>query len=133
MIRKIQLLFYELHRIFPRFKLWRICRALGIKPHKYQEDFALGCTDCLPEELAHQRQTGKTTAVMLRMLMVHPFTKYDALQIMQADADFNIRDRRRTWWYENDYKRMARKCYMANIPVVVSINLCDPPYGHRNR
>jgi hypothetical protein len=70
MIRKLKLLFYKLHRIFPRFKFWRICKALKIKPTTWQRDYALGRVERL--QYPAGRGNGKTTAVMLRLLMVYP-------------------------------------------------------------
>lgn len=48
----------------PRYKLWRICRAIGIKAYPWQRDFALQRR--LPiNELYGGRRNGKTLAVMI--------------------------------------------------------------------
>ncbi len=121
MKRQIQLLFYELHRIFPRFKFWRICRALGIKPYKWQRDYALGIMERL--QYPAGRATGKTTAVMLRLLMVYPGKPFDVEAILRADPDFDVTKRGRMWWYDGEYKRLAHTCARANIPVTLRINI----------
>lgn len=124
MIRKIELLFYELHRIFPRFKLWRICKVLGIKPYKWQRDFALGRG---PLVYPKGRATGKTTAVMLRLLMIHPMrdplAPFAPLVCLREDPDFTTKNRHRMIWYEMEYNRLARKCYKARIPVNTTMRL----------
>jgi hypothetical protein len=121
MIRKIELLFYELHRIFPRFKLWRICKVLGIKPYKWQRDFAL---DRGPLVYPKGRATGKTTAVMLRLLMFYPFYgPFAPLAVLEDDPDFTTENRLRLIWYEREYNRLARECYKARIPVNTTIRL----------
>lgn len=121
MIRKLQLLFYELHRIFPRFKFWRICKALGIKPYKWQRDYALGCVGYL--QYPAGRATGKTMAVMLRLLMVYPGEPFDAQEILGTDPDYDTRYRARMLWYDGEYRRLANKCYRANIPVTLRLNI----------
>lgn len=119
--RMIELRFYELHRIFPRFKFWRICRALGIKPYKWQRDYALGKVAYL--QYPAGRATGKTMAVMLRLLMVHPYEPFNIQQIMAQDPDFLTGDRRRMFWYDGEYKRLANKCARVNIPVWTAVNI----------
>ena len=121
MIRFIQLLYFEIYRIFPRFKLRRICRVLGIRPYKWQKDFALGVYK--PLEYPEGRATGKTTAVMLKLLMVHPYTKFDALWILRNDPDFRTDIRARLIWYDGEYKRLSRKCFDAGIPVTLMFNI----------
>jgi hypothetical protein len=121
MIRKIELLFYELHRIFPRLKLWRICKVLGIRPYKWQRDFALGRG---PLVYPKGRATGKTTAVMLRLLMIYPFYgQFAPLDVLEDDPDFTTENRHRMIWYEMEYNRLARKCYKARIPVNTTMRL----------
>ena len=115
MKRRMELFFYRLHQTFPRFKLRRICRALGVRPLKWQRDFALGRG---PLVYPPGRATGKTTAVMLRLLMFGPcFTPFTPLGILQVDPDFTTTNRHHLVWYEQEYNRLARKCYAARIPV----------------
>lgn len=94
-----------------RWRLWRICRKLDIKPHPWQREFALGLTDSL--EYLSGRQLGKTIAVMLRLLML----RYDAslnlneiLCIVSQDPNFLIDSPERIEWYQQEYDRMARAC-----------------------
>lgn len=125
--RFLQLNFYELHRIFPHFKLWRICKALEIKPRPWQRDFALGKIDALPPEILYSRATGKTLAVMLRLLMVHPFEPFDRNGILTTDPDYVPTDYRRRGWYEIQYRRLAMICYKANIPVNMMVDAWQTP------
>ena len=48
-----------------RYRLWKICWAIGIKPYPWQRAFALGKTGS--DEFPQGRCTGKTMAVMLRI------------------------------------------------------------------
>ena len=119
-VRKIELLFYELHYKFPRFKLWRICRALEIKPYPWQRDFALGKTEIL--QYPTGRRTGKTMAVMLRLLMEHPLSSDNtALQILLNDPDYCKAHYRMLLGYDNEYARQALRCYKAHIPVRMNL------------
>ena len=100
-------------RHFPRYKLRRICKAIGIKPYKWQKEFAL-------DEFVHLiidygRGTGKTTAVMLRLLMQHPSAKFCAETVLTADPDYR-KDRMR--WYGDEYRELKNKCLAAGIPVI---------------
>lgn len=98
---------------FPRYKLHRICKAIGIKPHKWQKDFAL---DEFPRLIFdYGRGTGKTTAVMLRLLMQHPRSKFCAETVLIADPDYR-KDRMR--WYGDEYRKLKNKCLAAGIPVI---------------
>lgn len=133
--RRLQLMFYGLHRIFPRFKFWRICKALGINPYPWQKDFALGRTTRLPRKGTRFRQTGKTTAVMLRLLMIYPGQSADILKILRADPDFDTSSKIRLGIYERTYKVMAWNCYEAHIPVIMNPHIYQlhDQYRSRNR
>ena len=98
---------------WPRYKLRRICKAIGIKPHKWQKDFVF-------DEVVHLvpdygRGTGKTMAVMLRLLLQNPGAKFCAETVLCADPDF---DRSRLMWYGNEYRRLKNMCLDAGIPVI---------------
>lgn len=123
MIRFLKLCYFKLYRVFPRFKLWRICRVLGIRPYKWQKDFALGFME--PLKYPEGRATGKTTAVMLKLLMVYPYTKFDALWILRNDPDFRTDNRARLIWYDGEYKRLSIKCFEAGIPVMMMFHIYD--------
>lgn len=131
--RLLQLQFYGLHHIFPRFKLWRICKALGINPHPWQKDFALGRTTRLPRKVSRFRATGKTTAVMLRLLMICPGQSFDILKILRADPDFDTSNRMRLGWYDGMYRRMAWRCYEAHIPIITDHRIYQLHDHHRSR
>lgn len=103
-----------------KYKLWRIGKAIGIKPWKWQRAFALGLTDTLG---GHGRQCGKTMAIMLRLLMLPPdaedtFMRY----ILGLDPDYVTSIARRTMWYREEYKKLSICCDNAGIPVVMLAN-----------
>lgn len=131
--RWVQLRYYDLHRIFPRFKFWRICKALGITPHPWQKAFALGKTKRFPREATRFRATGKTTAVMLRLLMVHPGQSFDILKILRADPDFDTSNRMRLGFYDSTYRRMAWRCYEAHIPIITDHRIYQLHDQYSNR
>lgn len=129
MIRRIMLLFYELHYKFPRFKLWRICRVLKIKPYNWQRAFALGKTESL--QYPPGRATGKTMAVMLRLLMGNPNNSIgNEPEIMANDPDYCTADRHMLYWYGLEYRRLSILCYNASIPVRMDLNLIDLHPAH---
>ena len=100
-------------RHFPRYKLHRICKAIGIKPYKWQKDFVFDeFVHLIPDD---GRGTGKTTAVMLRLLMQNPRTKFSAETVLIADPDYN-KDRMRV--YGDQYRELKWKCLAAGIPVI---------------
>lgn len=103
----------------PRYKLWRICRAIGIKAYPWQRDFALRKRVPI-NELFGGRGNGKTMAVMLRLLMANPDSKTDSGWWYEIcyDADFDSSDTRRVRWYADEYKRFARQCADQGIPVI---------------
>lgn len=97
-------------RHYPRYKLFRICKAIGIKPYKWQKEYALApVIHCIPDL---GRGTGKTTALMLRLLMKPPSTAYEAETTLFSDPDFNLR---RIGWYTREYKRLSRICDSKGI------------------
>ena len=122
--RFLQLCRYRLYKLFPRFKFRGICKALGIKPYKWQKDFALGVVDRL--QYPEGRATGKTMAVMLKLLMLEPIKAYeslDYLEILRNDPDFNTHIRCRLMWYEGVYKRLSNLCYKKGIPVPMMLHI----------
>lgn len=82
-----------MHKHFKRYRLRKICKALGIVPYPWQRDFALGKTDTL--NAPEGRATGKTMAVMLRLLMVYPGKPMNALHTLRADPDFRTANKDR--------------------------------------
>ena len=104
-----------LHRHFKRYRLRKICEALDIVPYPWQRDFALGKTDHINQ--MQGRATGKTLAVMLRLLMVFPGDSCDPLSVLFKDPDFTTMQWRILAWYGNEHNRLAHKCKEAGIPV----------------
>ena len=97
-------------RRFPKYRLRRICKAIGIKPYKWQKEFALApVVHLLPND---GRGTGKTTAVMLRLLMQPPRTKFLLETTLCADPDYLPH---RLRWYRYEYKRLRSICASKGI------------------
>lgn len=107
-----------------RYKLHRICKALEIKPYSWQRDFALDQISYIP---SLGRCTGKTMAVMLRLLMINPEKRNGTIvanTVLEKDIDFHTRNARWCKWYANEYKRLSQLCTAAGIPVL--------PYSREN-
>lgn len=99
-----------------RYRLHQICMAVGIMPYDWQRKFALGETDVL--DVPPGRATGKTMAVMLRLLMAEPDLPgaHPAARVYFAfDPDWRPHD---TWcarWYYAEYRRLWKRCCDAEI------------------
>lgn len=104
-----------MHKHFKRYRLRKICKALDIVPYPWQRDFALGKTDTL--NAPEGRATGKTMAVMLRLLMAYPGKPVNALHTLLADPDFRTASLRMLYWYDSEYRRCTHACDRARIPV----------------
>ena len=106
----------------PRYRLWRICKAIGIKPYLWQRWFALGKIDQLPDDLVDMPCTGKTVAIMLRILMIpknNAAAWAEAGRCIQLDPDYYPNwDQNRLWWYSGEYRRLKNLCLSAGIPVL---------------
>lgn len=107
---------YKLQLVYPRFKLWRICKVLGVKPYPWQRDYALGRTDSIPAELTYIRASGKTTAVYMRLLMANPGQPIDIRVTLMQDPDFTTTRLRILTFYHDEYWRKANECAKNNIP-----------------
>ena len=104
-------------RISPRFRLRAICRAIGIKPYVWQRSFALGRINSLPGK--RTRGNGKTTAVMLRLLMLpDSATPQQAEKILACDPDWLNRSNSITCYkFWNTYNRLRVVCCCSLVPV----------------
>ena len=104
-------------RISPRYHLRMICRAIGLEPYVWQRAFALGRINSLPGK--RQRENGKTTAVMLRLLMLPPGAKpEDPERILAKDPEWFVGcDRARRYWFARKYHRLQLECDLARVPV----------------
>lgn len=102
-------LFVRVHRyLADRIRLRRICKRLGINPFPWQRRFALGLDDQL--EAQPGRQTGKTTAVMLRLLMMRKADYFEASKVLYCDPDFSNGFVSRCDWYSQEYRRLSELC-----------------------
>ena len=104
-------------RISPRFHLRMICRAIGLEPYVWQRAFALGRISSLPGK--RERGNGKTTAVMLRLLMLPKgTTSRDAKLILNHDPGFRLVTNHNVLrWYEQEYRTLRIRCVLARVPV----------------
>lgn len=103
-------------KVSPQYRLRMICRAIGIKPYDWQRKFALckaGHLDSPPG-----RATGKTMAVMLRLLLAesepHECCPL-ASRYFSLDPDWIPSDRRRCKWYYGEYLRLWHICFDAKV------------------
>ena len=86
-----------------RWRLWRVCKKLGIRPYKWQKDYALGKSNAL----MYGRRSGKTTAIMLWALIRKVQPSRDVAGCIYKDPD-NISLCVSNWWVK-EYARLARK------------------------
>lgn len=101
-------------RLFPRYKLRCILKALKLEARPWQIEFALGRSNAMPEG----RATGKTVAVMLRALMAKPKEVKNLEKIMMYDSDYARGIiLRREQWYRHEYHRYSNICTQSGIPV----------------
>lgn len=115
-MRGPRLLLRILCRLSPRFHLRAICHAIGIKPYVWQRAFALGRISSLPGK--RTRGNGKTTAVMLRLLMLPPGSSREAERILNQDPDFLLgANRYRMICYGREYRRLQLACILERVPV----------------
>jgi len=102
---------------FPRYKLRMVCRAIRIQPKDWQKKFALDKLCPFPVG----RRSGKTMAVMLRLLMLEPHDTTAVGFILLSDPDWRASDPKRWRWYEHEYRRLAAECFVAGIPVNINV------------
>ena len=103
-----------------RWRLRRICEAIGIRPYRWQRDFALGRIGC--DAFPKGRSTGKTTAVMLRILMLPPNASSVAVRtILARDPDWMPGEYRRCRWYAYEYIRLRAMCMERGIETVAAL------------
>lgn len=103
-------------KVSRRYKLRRICKAIGIKPYGWQRKFALGETAQL--NAPPGRAVDKTMAVMLRLLLLEPEPHEPrplASWVFSLDPDWTPSDHRRCNWYYGEYLRLWHICYDAEI------------------
>lgn len=86
-----------------RWRLWRVCKKLGIKPYKWQKDYALGKS----QYLAGGRRSGKTMAVMLWALIRKVQRPGDIGYCAHKDPDTT--NRVILNWWAREYERLADK------------------------
>lgn len=103
-----------------RRRLRRICEAIDVRPYRWQRDFALGLIGC--DAFPSGRATGKTTAVMLRLLMLPPNASSVAVRtILARDPDWTPSDPLRCRWYAYEYVRLRAMCMERGIETVSAL------------
>lgn len=109
--KRIDCLIFDLKwRILLRIRLREVCKKLGIKPYKWQRDYALNKSIYLKRG----RRSGKTTAIMLWALIrnVKPpkkrfMTDYTFNRVVSKDPDVEM-GVRYDWWAD-EYTKLALK------------------------
>lgn len=106
-----------IRRLWARWRLRRICKALDIKPYPVVEAYVLRKNK---EVFAGGRRNGKTMAVILDELVykrIPPSLNDCGLHCRFCrDKDYNG-DRMRTGFYIEELKRAVRRCEEAGIDV----------------
>lgn len=103
-----------------RWRLRRICEAIEIRPYRWQREFALGLIGC--DAFPKGRATGKTTAVLLRILMLPPNASEVAVRtILARDPDWMPGDYLRCRWYAYEYIRLRALCMESGIKTVAAL------------
>lgn len=124
--------------ILRRLRLRRICKRLGIKPYPWQKAFALGGTDRL--DAPPGRQTGRTMAVMLKLLLfsyefpstaIIPVAVAEIifLDILRCDPDFVQCSLERVRFYAREYEQLCQK---ASVLPCADIRNLHRPLRHMN-
>lgn len=108
-----------------RFLLWRLSRRLGIRLYPWQRDFALGVTNTL--EYYSCRQSGRTTAVMLRILLMDKPDFDEAACILACDPDWAPQNMKRVTWYAQTYGHMLSYCRVRTVIPIYELRF------HKNR
>lgn len=110
-----------------RIRLWQICKKLKIKPYLWQKKFALGKTNVL--EYYPVRQSGRTTAVMIRLLMMDKPNSDEASCILACDPDWNPRSMSCVATYEHMYEELYSSCFnkvVSSAHFRCSLRRCFP-------
>lgn len=94
-----------------RWRLWRVCRRLEIRPYKWQRDYALGKS----HKLMTEKGCGKSTAVMLYGLIRNVTAPMGIALLARVDPDVTT-DHARGRWFANEYIEMARKVGFDRLP-----------------
>lgn len=121
-----------------RLHFRRICKRLGIKPYPWQKAFVLGKLDSL--DAPPGRQTGKTTAVMLKLLLLSYYfppsaiipvaiAELDFLDILRCDPDFVQYNHERVRFYAREYEQLCEK---TSILPCADIRNLYRPLRHMN-
>ncbi|MEY8386693.1 hypothetical protein AALC17_05235 [Oscillospiraceae bacterium 38-13] len=118
MIQKIKELYKTL---LAQFRLWRICKRLAINPYPWQKEFILGQSNNL---WTYGRQTGKTTAVLLRLLVERPVSPLRVSGILAFDPDWDPKYMGRIQGYNSEYRSMCLKCRISPVHDFTSFHFC---------
>lgn len=106
-----------------RYKLFRICKIIGIKPYSWQKQFALGRSRFL--NYPYARYSGKTTAVMLKLLMFSPEQFHmNAIACLYKDPDFTLSNPSCVYKYARRIIELIYKCNkVPQIPRVEDVDI----------
>lgn len=104
-------------RLFPRYKLHCILRALVLDARPWQINFALGRSNLVPVG----RCNGKTVAIMLRALMQDPRKTPSLERVICLDPDYEPDQLARVFFFRQTYDTYCRLCTQAGIPVPMTL------------
>lgn len=101
-------------RISRKYKYWVICKATGMKKIRWQREFIFGDSG-LPADLG--RGSGKTVAVLMKLLMLDGLNAAEAKIVLQKDPDWKYDSYHRKCWYEQEHTKMVMQCREYGVPV----------------
>lgn len=99
-----------------RWRLWRVCRRLKIRPYKWQRDYALRKS----HKLMTEKGCGKSTAVMLYGLIRNFTTPMGIGFLAWLDPDVKC-DLGRGRWFAKEYINMAKQAGLEHLPGMDSV------------
>lgn len=99
-----------------RWRLWRVCRRLKIRPYRWQRDYALGKS----HKLMTEKGCGKSTAVMLFGLIHNVTTSMGIAFLARLDPDVGC-DLKMGRWFANEYIKMAKQAGLEHLPGMDSV------------
>lgn len=111
-------------RIVYRWRLWKICKRLDIKPYPWQRDYVLGRSNSLPIF----SRSGKTMAVILYGLVRKIRYQDDIYKLAwQRDPDCKCRSsfeaRCRQDWFYREYIGTALRAGLHKRPGRKGVNM----------
>lgn len=115
MIKTIRAVLCKISR---RYKYHAICKATRMTKIGWQKEFVLKEMS-IPLEQEITRGSGKTTAILMKLLMLDGLNEAEAKKVLLKDPDWTYDSKYRKIWYEYEHKMMVDQCMEYGIPVPV--------------